>query len=108
MQQHEKVCHGDFLPSNIILRGGDAFVIDWAHATQGNAAGDAACTYLLLRKHGRDALAEPYLRLYCLRSDTALQYVQKWIPIIAGAHLAKCRAEDRPFYAAFCKGVAGL
>ena len=107
MPQHEKVCHGDFMPSNVILAADKAFIIDWAHVTQGNAAADAANTYVALLKCGREALAEAYLKLYCLRSDTALQYVRKWVPIVAGAHLARCQPEERAFYAAFCEGVAG-
>ena len=48
MPNHKKLCHGDFDPKNIILRDdGEAFILDWAHATQGNASADAARTYLL-------------------------------------------------------------
>lgn len=43
MPKHTKLCHGDYNPSNVIIRDdGEAFVIDWAHATQGNASADAA------------------------------------------------------------------
>ena len=43
MHEHKKVCHGDFNPSNIIVKDdGTAYIIDWAHATQGNASADAA------------------------------------------------------------------
>ena len=45
MPKHNKVCHGDFNPSNIIITpAGKSYVIDWAHATQGNASADAART----------------------------------------------------------------
>lgn len=48
MPNHKKLCHGDFDPKNIILRDdGEAFILDWSHATQGNASADAARTYLL-------------------------------------------------------------
>lgn len=48
MHTHNKVCHGDFRPSNIIIgNDGVNYVIDWAHVTQGNGAADAARTYLL-------------------------------------------------------------
>ena len=48
MPKHDKVCHGDFNPSNVIVgKTGKMTVIDWAHATQGNASADAAMTYLL-------------------------------------------------------------
>jgi len=45
---HDKLCHGDLCPSNIILTPeGELYIIDWAHATQGNASADVARTYLL-------------------------------------------------------------
>ena len=48
MPKHNKVCHGDFNPSNIIITNdGTPYIIDWAHATQGNASADAERTYLL-------------------------------------------------------------
>ena len=102
---NQKVCHGDFVPSNILLREGRAFIIDWAHLTQGNAAADAANTYLTLEKRGYSGLASSYLKLYCELSDTARQYVAKWIPIVAGAALDKCPAEERGFYLARCEGL---
>ena len=47
-QNIDKVCHGDFNPSNVIVaKNGKMSVVDWAHATQGNASADAAMTYLL-------------------------------------------------------------
>ena len=47
MPNHKKLCHGDFDPKNIILRDdGEPFILDWAHATQGNASADVARTYL--------------------------------------------------------------
>ena len=42
MPKHNKVCHGDFNPSNIIItEDGTPYIIDWSHATQGNASADA-------------------------------------------------------------------
>ena len=41
MPHHSKLCHGDFNPSNIIVgKNGKMTVVDWAHATQGNASAD--------------------------------------------------------------------
>ena len=41
MPKHNKVCHGDFNPSNIIIStDGTPYIIDWSHATQGNASAD--------------------------------------------------------------------
>ena len=48
MKKHTKVLHGDFCPSNIIVTpDGEYYIVDWAHATQGNASADAARTYLV-------------------------------------------------------------
>ncbi|MBQ5391166.1 MAG: phosphotransferase, partial [Spirochaetales bacterium] len=45
MHNHNKLCHGDFSPSNIlILEDGSYAMLDWAHATQGNASADVAKT----------------------------------------------------------------
>lgn len=57
-------------------------VVDWAHATQGNASADAAMTYLLFALKDQEA-ADLYLNLFCKKSDTARQYVQQWLPIVA-------------------------
>lgn len=98
MPRHNKVCHGDFNPSNIIItKDGTPYIIDWSHVTQGNASADAARTYLLFYLDHQDTLAEKYLDLFCLKTDTAKQYVQKWIPIVAASQLVKQKKEQRTF-----------
>ena len=88
--KHNKVCHGDFHPSNIIVTENDeAYIIDWAHVTRGNGAADAARVYLLFTLEGKKEAAEKYLQLFCAKTDTAKQYVQKWMPIVAASQLAK-------------------
>ena len=45
MPKHTKLCHGDFNPSNVIMDDRNRlWIIDWAHAAQGNASADAAMT----------------------------------------------------------------
>ena len=96
MPKHNKVCHGDFNPSNIILsEDGTPYILDWSHATQGNASADAARTYLLFCLSGKQETAEQYLRLFCKKSDTAKQYVQRWMPIVAASQSVKGRPEER-------------
>jgi RIO-like serine/threonine protein kinase fused to N-terminal HTH domain len=98
MPKHTKVCHGDFNPSNIIIgEDGVDYIIDWAHATQGNASADAARTYLLFSLHGDTKTADLYLNLFCKKSDTAKQYVQKWLPIVAASQSVKGKPEEREF-----------
>ena len=98
MPKHKKVCHGDFNPSNIIVSNDDvAYIIDWAHVTQGNAGADAARTYLLFRLEGEDEVAEKYLKLFCDKGDTAKQSIQKWLPIVAASQLVKEKPEQKEF-----------
>lgn len=96
MPRHNKLCHGDFNPTNIILRGdGTPFILDWSHATQGNASADAARTYLLFSLADDAATAEAYLDLFCRESGTAREYVLKWIPIVAASQSVKGKPEER-------------
>lgn len=98
MPKHNKVLHGDYNPSNVIIAtDGTPYVIDWSHATQGNASADAARTYLLFSLNGNEDAAKKYLDLFCKKSDTARQYVQKWIPIVAASQLVKDKKEEREF-----------
>ncbi len=98
MPKHNKVCHGDFNPSNVIITDeGKAYILDWAHATQGNAPADAARTYLLFWLHGDIDGAKKYLDLFCQKSDTAKQYVQKWMPIVAASQSVKGNEKEREF-----------
>ncbi len=98
MPKHTKVCHGDFNPSNIIITDyGKAYILDWSHATQGNASADAARTYLLFHLAGDTIGAKTYLDLFCKKSDTAKQYVQKWMPIVAASQSVKGNEKEREF-----------
>lgn len=97
MHTHDKLCHGDYNPSNIIVgKNGKMSVIDWAHATQGNASADAAMTYLLFALKNKE-YADLYLKLFCKKSDTAIQYVQHWLPIVAAAQLTKNNELEKDF-----------
>lgn len=98
MPKHNKVCHGDFNPSNIIIDdNGTAFILDWSHATQGNASADVARTYLLFYLAGDIDGANKYLNLFCKKSDTAKQYIQKWLPIVAASQSVKGNPKEREF-----------
>lgn len=95
MPKHKKLCHGDFNPSNVIITPDDrACVIDWSHATIGNASADTARTYLLFKLAGDDKTAEFYMQNFCEKSNTAVQYVQHWLPIVAASQMAKGRADE--------------
>lgn len=94
MPKHEKVCHGDFNPRNIIVGKDKLYVLDWVHASQGNASADAARTYLLLALDDIEA-AKCYLDVFCKESNTEKRYVQTWLPIVAAAQLTKEKPEER-------------
>lgn len=98
MPNHSKLCHGDFNPSNILIsEDGTPYILDWAHAAQGNASADAARTYLLFWLNGDISGAKKYLELFCQKSDTAMLYVQKWMPIVAASQTVKGNEKEREF-----------
>ena len=97
MPKSSCLCHGDFNPSNIIIgNDGKSYIIDWAHATQGNPESDAARTYLLFAMKDMN-LAEKYIELFCKKSDTARQWIQKCLPIVAATQSLKGKPEEREF-----------
>ena len=98
MKNHNKLCHGDFHPSNVIVQeNGCVYVIDWSHVTQGNASADAARTYLLFSMDGKEKLAEQYLDLFSKKSGIEKKEVQRWIPIVAATQMTKKIPEEQEF-----------
>lgn len=96
MKKHTKVLHGDFCPANVIVTpDGDFYVIDWSHATQGNASADAARTYLTFCLQDKKDMAEKYLDLFCKKADIPKQLVQQWMPIVACSESVKNIAEEK-------------
>ena len=97
-KNHDKLCHGDFNPSNVIINeNGEYSIIDWAHATQGNASADVAKTFLLFSLNGQTELAEKYLNVFTEKSGIEKRGIQRWIPIVAAVQLKKGGAENREF-----------
>lgn len=98
MKNHTKLCHGDYNPSNVIINeNGEFFVIDWAHATQGNASADVARTYLIFSMQGKADIAEKYLNLFAEMSGIPKTNIQTWIPIVAASQLSKGIEEEQEF-----------
>ncbi len=98
MKNHTKLCHGDFNPSNVIITpSGEWYVIDWSHATQGNASADAARTYLIFCMNGQNELADKYLKLFSKKSEIAVSNIQRWIPIVAATELTKENKDEQEF-----------
>ena len=91
MKPESKVCHGDYNPTNVIVgEDGLLYVCDWAHATQGSPAADAAMTYLLLALEDLDR-ADKYLIMFCKMADMPMQIVRRWTSIVAATELARHR-----------------
>lgn len=98
MKNHDELCHGDYHPSNVIVKSdGSIYIIDWAHVTQGNAAADAARTFLLFSIDNEEELAEQYLDLFCEKSKIPRSTIQRWIPIVAATQMTKQIPEEQEF-----------
>ena len=41
--------------------------------------------------------AEKYMKLFCEKTDTARQYVNEWLPIVAASQSVKGNAKEREF-----------
>lgn len=98
MKTHNKLCHGDFNPSNVIIKeNGESYIIDWSHVTNGNASADAAKSFLLFSMEGKEELAEKYLNLFSEKSGIEKSRIQKWIPIVAAAQKTKANSDEFEF-----------
>lgn len=98
IHRQNHLCHGDFVPSNIIIKAdGEVYIIDWAHATQGAPCCDAARTYLTYCLNQEFDLAEKYLDTYCRLSGINKKNIQKWLPIVAASQSVKGIKEEREF-----------
>lgn len=85
-----------FQSSNVIIdANGEYSIIDWAHATQGNASADVAKTFLLFSVNGQAELAEKYLNMITEKGGLEKRGIQRWIPIVAAVQLKKGEVEDR-------------
>ncbi len=94
--KHNKVCHGDYDPTNIIItESGTPYIVDWSHATQGNAEADAAATYLFFCLRGDVTGGKTYLDIFCERSGMDSKEVCKWVPIVAASLLARANEPER-------------
>lgn len=92
--KHKKLCHGDFNPQNIIISEDKPYIIDWNHATRGNASADVARTYLWLCLYMPE-IADKYMDKFCQKSGTDKTYVQRWLPVVAAARLSKHIPEEK-------------
>lgn len=98
MPMHNHLCHGDFIPSNIVItKDGTPYILDWAHASQGNATADAAKTYLLLMMDKREDLANEYVEQFLNKTGFNKEYIKAWIPLVSAAQLLTATPEKKIF-----------
>ena len=96
MSKRTSVCHGDFNPSNIIItEAGDPYILDWSHASQGNAGADIARTYLLFWLAGDRAGADDYLQRMAEKSALEAPYIVQWLPIVAASLSVTAKGEEK-------------
>lgn len=92
------LCHGDFMPSNIMITGdGVPFLLDWPCAGRGDPAADAACTYLLLSLKFQALDADEYLYAFCRRSGYHPEDVKNWIPLVAASRFLHGNQSEQAF-----------
>ena len=92
------LCHGDFNPSNVIISNqGEPYIIDWPHAARGDAAADAAYTYLMFCINEDDALAHTYLDIFSEKSNISKKHIEKWMSVIAVSQSVKGNEKKREF-----------
>ncbi|MDY2880207.1 MAG: aminoglycoside phosphotransferase family protein [Candidatus Borkfalkiaceae bacterium] len=96
MPQGKALCHGDFNPTNVVLRqDGIPFIVDWSHASVGDPSADAARTRLYFLLSGDGRAAREYISLYCRQSGTEEEEIGKWMPFVAAALSVDANADNR-------------
>ena len=102
MPKQNHICHGDLVPSNVLIReDGVPFILDWTHVTRGYAPADAARTYLLFTLNGDRSGAEMYLRLYCAASGMSEESIRRWLPAVAASQLVLGNETEREILHSF-------
>ncbi len=100
------LCHGDFVPSNIII-GEDKkpTVIDWASAFSGDPLADAAITYLLLKIRMGEKTATAYHKAYSEKTQNKGGAIEEWIPYAAVFLMNFAKEAERKALLPYIKSV---
>jgi thiamine kinase-like enzyme len=92
MPHSDRLCHGDFQPSNVMGKPGNAWIIDWPHAAQGDPAIDVCQSWLLMQRSEKE-VATAYVEAYAKESGREPDDVLRWAPIVASARLGNVPSE---------------
>lgn len=106
----QQLCHGDPNPGNIIIRDGEAIVIDWNNATIGNPEADLAEYIILIRftilpkylpneivnyVHSiRESIIETFVDEYSKLTGITYDEIDTWIAPIAARKLSTDICEE--------------
>lgn len=99
MPKYNCLCHGDYNPTNVIISSKDglAYIVDWAHATQGNAEADAARTYMMFLVENKKERAKKYIDIFTRKSGCDRMTILEWLPILAASQSVKGISEETEF-----------
>ena len=90
MPKHNNVLHGDYNPTNVIIdKEGKAYIVDWFHATQGDAEADAARTYMMFLIQEKKERARKYIDKFAEKSGCQIKDILGWLPILAASQSVK-------------------
>jgi uncharacterized protein (TIGR02172 family) len=116
LPEDDRLCHGDFWPGNILMTSKGEIIIDWLHASLGNACADVARTsilclggaetsqirrpFLSLGTAKISQLLNPFIKLFLHTAHTTylrhyfelrpggVDEYQRWLPIMAVERLS--------------------
>lgn len=96
--KNNKLCHGDYNPSNVILNeNNEYYIIDWSHATLGNIEADAGRTYMMFLIDKKKRLARKYIDMFCEKANCDLEDVLSYLPILAASQSVKYIKDQEEF-----------
>lgn len=112
LPEGDRLCHGDLHPANLMMKDGEAVVIDWANATRGVPEADyerskltleigepPASTPLVVRvmaKFARSILRNAYTRSYAKGRRVDEQTARAWRLPVTIMRLVDSIPEERP------------
>lgn len=101
----DRLCHGDFHPDNVLVRGEEAYVIDFMNLYRGDPLADIARTVLLLQYTPvPDGVDDPaaFQRLKDMAAERYLAHMgvsraeaERWMIPVLAARMAELR-DDQP------------